>query len=316
MSSDNGLLSLDIDQVLVMIFNSFNQALKGAVSFFTTLLGICILTIGMSLIAFDERKSKFLEISILSMFAALIFSYIRPMIYSIRDALCSLLDFTELLTPILSGVMLAYGNHNSAISGALGMNIVTTLIAFISKSLLLPLSFLQFSFAMISPISENEATRISKWIKNVFVSVFAILSTLLFSSLAVQNVMASSLDGIYLKTAKQALSGMIPVVGSTISASLSSLMGAFTYVKGTVGTLSIAFILSLFLPIFFALLFLRFAISFSSTFMDFASIGAGVRLFNSFLAGVDTLMSIFVLSFLSSFFALVFFMKGGAQVFG
>lgn len=305
-----------IEQFFRLLLDSFEGALKTSLSSLITLFGICIAAVALGYLAFDEKKSKLLEASALTVFSVLIFSLIKPLVFSIEESLNALLDFTGSLSPILSGIMLAYGSVNSAASQALNMNVATSIISFFSKNLLLPVSFAVFAFAMLSSISENEAPRTVKWLKNTFFTVFGIASALLFSSLALQNILAGAQDGVYIRTAKQMLSGMIPVVGSTISASLSSLMGAFTYVKSAVGTMSILLLVGLFLPAFFSLLLLRGALSLCQSFMEFASMGGGVRLFSAFLAGIDTLLAVYVLSFLCAMFGIVFFMKGGVQIFG
>ncbi len=313
---ENAADAVGIESFLELLFDSFKGAFKGSLSILTTLLGICIVTVALSYLSLDEKKGKTVELSALTASSLLIFSLIRPMIFSIESSLSSLLDFVSSLSPILSGILLAYGNVNTAMAQALNMNIIISVISFAAKNLLLPAAFAIFAFAMLSSVSEGDAPRVVKWLKNCFFTVFGIASGLLFSSLALQNVLANSADGLYIKTAKQAVSGMIPVVGSTISASLSSLMSAFAYAKGAMGAMSIAFIVSLFLPAFFSLLLLRAALSLCGSFMEFCSMGGGVRLFSAFTSGVDALLAVYVLSFLSAAFGIVFFMKGGVEVFG
>ena len=308
---DSVMDKLRADSFFGMLSDSLSAAIEGAVSVFCALFGICIITVALGYLSFDEKKMRLIESSSLTVFSLLVFSFISPIITLMESSLSSLLDFTSSLAPILSSILLSLGCVNGAGTQALGMNVVTSLISLLSKSILLPLSFSVFAFAAASSVSEKGAPRIIKSIKTVFFSVFGILTTVLFSSLGLQNLVSSAADGLYIKTAKQAISGIVPVVGSTISASLSSFFGALSLLRGSVFGMSIVFILSLFLPCFFSLLLIRVAFSLAESFMEFCESSGGVRLFSSFLLGIDTLLALYVLSFLSSFFGLFFFLKGG-----
>ena len=299
-----------------IIIDSLSSSLESGVAVLSALLGISIITVVLSYLSFDERKTRIMELSSLAVFSLLVFSFVSPIITVISGSLSSLLDFTSSLSPLLSAILLSVGCVNGAGVQALSMSLITSLISFSVKNLLLPISFSVFTFAAVSSVSEKGAPRVLKGIKGVFFSLFGMLTTVLFSSLGLQSMISTASDSFYIKTAKQAISGLVPVVGSTISASLSSLYAAFGLLRGGVFGMSLVFILSLFLPGFFSILFLRFAFSLSANFMDFCESTGGVRFFSSFILGIDTLLSLYVLSFLSVFFGLFFFLKGGGAALG
>jgi hypothetical protein len=307
---------IGIEHFFNIFLSSFNSSLKASVPVLSGLFAICTIVAAFSYFTFDERKMALVENAVLTVSSISIYSLISPIVLLVQGSLSDLLDFVSSLAPVFSAVMLAYGNTNSAVFESLNMNLVTSAVSFVLNNLLMPLSLASFAFAMISSFSEGAAPKVNKTIKTVFFTALGTVSTLLFSSLSLQGVLASAKDGVYVRTAKQMMSGMVPVVGGTLSASLSSLIAAFGYVKGVMGTLSVAFILSLFLPTLFSLLFLRLALSFALSFMEFASMGGGVRVFSAFISGIDTLLALFVASFLCSIFGVVFFIKGGASLFG
>jgi hypothetical protein len=307
---------ISVEGFLNILTDSLSASLESGVAVLSALLGISVITVVLSYLSFDERRARIMEISSLTVFSFIVFSFVSPIITMVEGSLSSLLDFTSSLSPILSSILLSFGCVNGAGVQALSMNLISSLISFSVKNLLLPLSFSVFAFAIAASVSEKGAPRVLKGIKGVFFSLFGILSTVLFSSLSLQSMISSASDSLYIKTAKQAISRLVPVVGSTISASLSSLYAAFGLLRGGVFGMSLVFVLSLFLPGFFSILFLRFAFSLSVSFMDFCENTGGVRLFSSFIFGIDTLLSLYVLSFLSVFFGLFFFLKGGGAALG
>lgn len=305
-----------VEEFFEFFIDAFSKSVKESLSSLLLLFGLCITVSVMARISFTQKWGRLTEIAGLTVSSFLIFETVKPLLFSVKDALITLSDFISSLLPVFTGVLFAVGNVSTAETQALNMTLISAIISFLAKNLLLPIVFFIFAFAMASPISSKEGEKSAKWLKTVFFVIFGLASTLLFGSLSLQSVIASSSDTIYLKTAKQMLSSVVPVVGSTISTSLSSLMGAFGMIKSSAGALSIVFILTLFLPSFLSLLFARATLSLCSSFMDFCSMEGGVRLFNSFLAGIDTLLCVYVISFLGATFSVTTFMKSGVEIFG
>ena len=309
-----GETELGVEYLFTLILDALKNGIRESLPVLSTLLSICILTVLISYFSFDEKGRAMAESAAMTFFALAIYAQLKPVLSSLYLSLSALLEFTAALGPVLSAVMLAFGNTASAGSEALSMTLVTSFISLIIENVLMPLSCAVFVFAMASAASEREASKLVKTLKNTFFTIFGTLMALLISSLALQNTLAASKDSAYLRTARQMMGGMIPVVGTALSSSLSSLISAFGYIKGVFGVLSIAFILSIFIPTLLSLLFVRLSFSLSASFMEFSSMPGGVRVFSAFLAGIDTLLGLFVMSFLSVIFALVFFMKGGANL--
>ena len=82
--------------------------------------------------------------------------------------------------------------------------------------------------------------------------------------LGVQSTLARSSDGLALRTARFAAGSFLPVVGGSVSETLSTVAGSVQYLRGTVGVGGIAVMLYAFLPMFLSVLLTRFSLSLSA----------------------------------------------------
>ena len=312
---DDAMERCGFEEIYEVFLEALTDGFASFLSTFFLVFGISLIIAVMSKISLSEEHSRLLEISSLTVFSIMLFESIRPSIFAVQETITQLSDFLSAALPIFTGVLLSAGNVNTATAQGFGINLLTTSISLLARELLLPISFGVFAFAAISSFTQKEAPKIAKWLRGSFFAVFGILSTLLFSGLAMQNVIARAQDTLYLRTARQMLGSLVPAVGATISASLSSLMGAFGCIKSSMGAMGIVFSLSIFLPVFFILLFQRATFAICSFFLEFSSSDGGVRLFKGFLCGIDTLLCMYVLSFLCAIFSFVSFMRGGNAIF-
>ncbi len=313
---ENAKDRLNIASFLDVLSDSLTEGLEMFLNAFLTIFGMCLLTVFFKSLCFDEKRGKMLETVSVTMTGFMLLEIAKPLVMSVEGSLSSLSKFLSAVSPIYTGVLVSAGNVNTAQTQGVTMNLIITLLSILLDKILLPLSFGIFAFAILSPFSESHGQKIGKALKNIFLFTFGIISTLLMSSMALQNLVSYSADSLYLKTAKQMTGALIPAVGSVISGSLSSLMGAFVYIKSAIGGFSVLFIITLFLPSFLAVLILRWGISLCSSFLEYGDCKEGVRLFSCFQSGIDTLLSAYVLGFLLAVFATVSFMKGGVGLFG
>ena len=143
-----------------------------------------------------------------------------------------------------------------------------------------------------------------------------IVSAVFIGITSLQTVISSASDGAYMRAAKYAASGMIPIVGSTVSASLGTLAGGLSFVKSSVGVSSVLVILGFAISPLALLLLYKAAFAISLIFLEFSSCTAGVRIFSAFSSALDTLISVYAVSVAVYLCEIFIFMKSGVNVFG
>lgn len=317
-SEKDVISGVGIDALLSEILSAASGEGGRAALFFAMIFGIAIL-MSVSEAAFpveNQALSKAVSASVAMISSVMIFEKIGPICFSVKESLTVLTDFFSSLIPIFTAILTAGGNINSAPVQALNMNITLSLIAKASSYLLLPLCFSLFSLALISSIDGGGVSAVAKGVKGAFMWLLGISTTVILAAVSMQSFIAGAADSAYLRAAKYAASGMIPVVGSTVSAALATLSGGLSYVKGALGISAVFIIISISLSPLISLLLHRLAFSVSISFLEYMDSSVGVRVFSAFRAALDALISVYVISIIIYISEIIVFIKCGVTVFG
>ena len=234
---------------------------------------------------------------------------------TVKESLCSVVDFFSLLIPIMTALSTASGEVVTASRQAVNMSITMGIVGRLSVSVLMPFSLLLFSLAVIGAVGDGGTASLAKGIKGFFMWGMGIISAISTAAVAMQSLVASAADSAALRAARYAASGLIPVVGSTVSSALSTLAGGLAFVKSSVGALSVTVIISLVIAPLLSLLFYRLALSVCIIFLDFADNAGGVRCFSAFRSALDALTAVYTLSTLVLIVQVVIFMKSGVSIY-
>ena len=109
-------------------------------------------------------------------------------------------------------------------------------------------------------------------------------------------------------------SGLIPVVGSTVSGALSTLAAGISYSKGVIGAGAIFVIISIVLAPLVSLLAYRFALSLASMLAEMLGACAASRIFTAFRFSLDSLTAVYALSSIIYILEIILFAKAGVAL--
>lgn len=290
---------------------------ESAISFFTMLLGLAALmaVAESGSVADTPALSRHTSMGIAVISSLLIFGRLGPIALAIKESIRGMSVFFSALVPIFTGILSAGGNVSSATTQAFNMNISLALVSQISTAVLLPIAFSLFALALASGI-DSSLGGVAKSLRSLFNWILGIAGTVIIAATSMQSVIARAQDTAYLRAAKFAASGMIPVVGSTVSGALSTLAGGLSYAKSTVGIYSVAVLVMMSAAPLVSLLLHRVALNVSASFLEFVGVGGGVRVFSAFRAALDALISVYVIAVVVYILEIVVFLRCGVSVFG
>ena len=304
--------------ILEELLLSVSGEAGGVISFFLLLSGICAILAITELNLFQSGdgvvRSASVGVSVIS--ALLIFSRLFPLASSVGKSITELSAFFSSVMPIFSAVLLSGGNVSSASVQSVNMGITLSLVSNFVSEFLLPLCFSLFALTLLSSLCEGGVSSVLGCVKSAFGWGLGVSTTVLIGASSLQSLIATAADSAYLKAAKYAASGMIPMVGGAVSSALGTLAGGLSYVKSTVGATSVAVLVGISISPLLSLLLYRLAVSACLSFLTFVDCKGGVRLFSAFRAAFDSLISLYVVSVLVYISQVIIFMKGGASVFG
>lgn len=164
----------------------------------------------------------------------------------IRESIQNLVNFMNLLVPILITLMITTG---SIVSANLIQPIILFIITFIGNlitGIIIPLVLISTSLGIVSKISDKvQIDKLSKFFKNSVVWVLGVVLTIFVGLLSVEGSLSSNVDGITAKTAKAAVSSFIPVVGKILGDAVDTVIGCSSILKNATGIIGIIIIIGI-----------------------------------------------------------------------
>ena len=154
--------------------------------------------------------------------------------------------FTNLLIPLLMTFIIYTGNI--AVTSMI-QPIILFMINFISifiRRFILPLTLIYTTFMLISKLTDRiEIENISKTFKSSINWILTTILVVFVSVLSLEGTLASSIDGVTLKTTKSVVSSTVPVVGKILGDAVDSIFGATNILKNAAGILGVIIIVGI-----------------------------------------------------------------------
>lgn len=151
----------------------------------------------------------------------------------------------DLIFPILLTLMTAVGGtvsvgiYQPAI--ALLGNMFVSLITYV----LLPIFVFSIVFSIVGNLSNNvKLGHFVNFLQSAFKWILGLCFTLFLGFVSIQGIMAGSVDGLSIRTAKYAIKSYIPIVGGYVSDGLSIIMASSVLIKNAVGGVGLFLLLS------------------------------------------------------------------------
>ena len=176
----------------------------------------------------------------------LIMSNFTEIINLLKETANNLVGFINLLIPLLLTLMIYTG---SIATSTLLEPIILFAINFIGNiinEILIPIVLIIVVFSIISKISERvQIEKLSKFLKSGVSWFLGVVLTVFVGIVSLEGTLSSSVDGITAKTAKAAVSTVIPVVGKVLGDVVDSVLGCGVILKNAVGLVGVIIIIGI-----------------------------------------------------------------------
>ena len=310
--SPRDLEKIGIDAVLSELLSALSSG-GGALGKFAALaLGGAMAIALSSLLA----ESRYAGRAVSAAVTSLLFLSLVGVLGEARDVLLDLTALFSSISPIMSAITLAGGGTSAAATEALGVSLVLSLVSGGIVPLLLPLAIATAPLSAISALSPETVGGVGSRIKGVYMWLMGIVTAVLVGTLSLQSVIASAKDGAAMRAAKYSASGLIPVVGGTVSASLGTLGAGLSYAKSIVGAEAVWVMVSLAASPLVMMLAYRFIISVSVMLLELVGAPDGARAYGALATSLDLSAAAYTVSVLLFIFEIILFMKSGVAVLG
>ena len=176
----------------------------------------------------------------------LIMSNFTEIINLVKNTANDLVGFINLLMPLLLTLMIYTGSIATSSILEPVILFAINLIGNLIKDILIPVVFIIVIFSIISKISERiQIEKLSKFLRSSVVWVLGIILTIFVGVVSLEGTLSSSVDGITAKTAKTAVSTVIPVVGKILGDVVDSVLGCGIILKNAVGIVGVIIIIGI-----------------------------------------------------------------------
>ena len=290
-------------------------AIRGEGSCAVSLFLICIsLSLMMSLASVSKGASEVAEAAIGAVGTALIFTRLYPAVAGAKECLSQATGFFGAAIPVLTGISSASGSALTASSQAAAMSLALSIVSGVCVGALLPLAAFGAALGLLGGLGDGSSRTLADGVKGLFMWLTGISSAVITGAAALQTVIATAADTAAVRAAKYGAAGLIPIVGGTVSSTLTTLTAGVSYLKSAVGMTAVAVLISVLISPLVTLLVYRGAISLAITVSGYFGAGASVRMLGALRSALDAVCATFSLSVTVFILQLVLFMRGGAQI--
>lgn len=298
-----------ISFILESIFDTVSGERSALTSFFLAVFGLSMLMAFAS--NFDGEVGKSCKNAVFIVISAVLLDRVFDLIMGVGESLGEINTFFGSVIPIATYINAVGMSSGLAAAQNIGMSITLQIYSFLCGDFLYSLVGVMCVLSALSSIEDGVFGKISSMLKKTFLSFVGIITACVGATFSLQSIITSSADSGALRGAKYAISGMIPIVGGSISGALSTLAGGVAYMKGVVGGGAIAVIISLAIAPIISLLLYRWCFSISAFFLGICSQSGAEGVLNSFGFALDSVIAVYAMTVTVYVAQLAVFLKGG-----
>ncbi|MBE6589595.1 MAG: hypothetical protein E7643_05395 [Ruminococcaceae bacterium] len=207
--------------------------------------------------------------------------------------------------PLLGALYAMGGNVSTAVASSAGLTVFMSLMEGAVGQTVVPFCGICLSLSLVGALDPSLRTgTLLSTVKKNYTTVLTFLMMLLLTMLSSQTLLASRSDTLAMKSAKFAMSNVIPVLGGSASELLKTVGVGISYLRGTVGVSAVLLLLFLLLPTLIELLLLRLSWQIGASLADLLGCDREKRLLDEFaslhgylIAAVCICSSILFISF-------------------
>lgn len=165
-------------------------------------------------------------------------------------------EFTTSFMPVFGTLVVASGRPASALLYQGFMLTLSQVISSIASTTFVPMINIFLAFSIIGALAPGiNIGGVAKFFKTIVTWGLTLCLTIFAGILTVQSLISQAADSVTMKTAKFVVGSAVPVIGSSISDALNTVVGCANLLKTATGAYAIVVFLLAFLPVILECLF-------------------------------------------------------------
>lgn len=230
---------IDNKQLLNVFFQVFGKEVKNTITIFASIILIIIINSILNCITEGLENKSISQIAFFVQYiliVTIILTNFSDIINSIKVTINNMTDFCNMLIPIMMTLIISTGSITTASLIQPIIVFMISLMANFINNIAIPLILISTSLGIISKISDKvQIDRLAKRLKSSAVWIIALILTVFVTVVSANGSISGRVDAVAAKTAKTAVSNLVPVVGKILGDSMDSVLSCGSILKGAVG---------------------------------------------------------------------------------
>ncbi len=235
----SGNLNSDVGSFFSHILTIFVEDIIAYLPSISLIIAISVLYSMLTSIAGNVKNKGISDVIHFVCYGAIVIiviSCISSIIKLSNSTLIGLKGQMEAIFPLLLTLLTAVGGTTSASVYQPAMAILSSSVVSIFTNILMPIFIFKFIFTTISNLTtEVKFNKFSEFFGSCYKWIIGIVLTVFSAFISIQGIMAGSIDGVSIRTAKYTIKGSIPVVGGFLSDGLGLIMISSSLIKNAIG---------------------------------------------------------------------------------
>lgn len=246
--------SVDNVKLIHLFLNVFGKEFAKSVSIITSIIAIIVIhgllkSVGEGL----ENKGVIQIVYYIQyiLIVTIVTTSFADIITMVRESIENLVNFINLLVPILITLLITTGSITTAGVFQPIILFLTTFIGNFIVDIIIPITLVSTALGIISQISDRiQIDKLSKFLKSSTIWFLGVILTLFVGVCSLEGTLTNQVDGISAKTTKAAVSSFVPVVGKILGDAVETVMGCSIILKNSLGVVGVVVIIGIcFTPI-------------------------------------------------------------------
>lgn len=157
-----------------------------------------------------------------------------------KDAIDSMVSFVQALLPVLLTLLMSMGGITTAAMFQPIMIAIVGMTSTVMKDMIMPLVFFSAILSIVNHLSSKiQVSKLSSLLKQGTMVLMGLILTVFTGVITIHGTIASTADGVTIRTAKFAVDSFIPVVGGYVTEAFDTIMGCSLLLKNSIGALGL-----------------------------------------------------------------------------
>lgn len=240
---------VDNKNMLKGVLRIFGNEIQSAITILGSIIVIIIINSILNCITEGLQNKSVSKIAYYVQYiliVTIVLTNFSSVINLIKEAINNMTDFTNMLIPIMMTLIITTGSITTASILQPILVFIIALIGNFINNVAIPIVLVSTALGIISKISSKiQIDKLSKRLKSSTVWIIGIILTLFVTLVSIDGTLSSSVDAVTSKTAKAAVSNLIPVVGKILGDAVDSVIGCSSILKNAIGIVGVVIVIAI-----------------------------------------------------------------------